>query len=319
MSIPMKDKFKIASIFGFIISLFALIIALFLLLPMWLPIVFYLILGAFLFFSTALIGLSLAKRGKDSIKASIINIFKNRKSILIPLNIGLMIAIFVLYVIVRDPDVSGEIYQNLFPVSIILGWVIATEFIGLSIFMGIKSIAKIKKIALSGSQSEVASKIRWSSFFIFLLLCFGFFFISLESMGFLPIIPTSGEQVSHSSLVILGILPSIVVAIFFSFCIVYSYHSTVKKNLIPRLNELIRFRDLVKNRDRIRVKELQAFYSSDKDFYDKMLRWVQKFNFILEGDTIILNKENLNDFIIELDNEYKKWQSQEKKKGFKKI
>ncbi len=52
----------------------------------------------------------------------------------------------------------------------------------------------------------------------------------------------------------------------------------------------------------------------EEQFLDKIYDWAEEFNFRIKGDTLIINRETINDFIDALDGHFKMWEKMEKVK-----
>ena len=64
---------------------------------------------------------------------------------------------------------------------------------------------------------------------------------------------------------------------------------------------------------RLNLNRMQNALDMDKRIFDnKIFEWAEEFSFTIDGDYLLINKETVSDFIDALDDEYKKWVSQDK-------
>lgn len=232
----------------------------------------------------------------------------------------LIISFLTFQIIVLIPIITAEFYQIFSICKNILGLISGGLSIGIVFYIAINTIKRFRKAAISGISSETIKTMKKSTFSIFILLGFGIFNLLIVIISIFPgfalfIFPMAYQQ----NFVNGSIGPIIFITILVSVFLIYVYRFILKNMALPKVEELIRFRDLLKGREKVSISELQLYYKNDEDFYEKVLQWVEKFNFTIDGDTIILNEESLEEFISTLDNEYKKWKYQEKKREKKKL
>ena len=49
----------------------------------------------------------------------------------------------------------------------------------------------------------------------------------------------------------------------------------------------------------------------EETFSEKVFEWAEEFNFIIDGDYLIVNKETLDDFMSALDSQFESWKKRE--------
>jgi len=97
-----------------------------------------------------------------------------------------------------------------------------------------------------------------------------------------------------------------------------------------KLNKLIKkkkervqfntFKTILQVSDRIQLDVIKKrLKMDDESFYKKLVAWKIKFDFIIEGDYIIVNKDTVSEFIDALDKQFMIWDEMEKDKKYKKI
>jgi len=94
-----------------------------------------------------------------------------------------------------------------------------------------------------------------------------------------------------------------------------SFESLFEKNDYNIFREEI-IKDLVEEKDKISIDSLQKmlnFQDSNK-FHIQVLEWAKKFSLIIDGDYLIINKDDLGFFVEELDRKYEEWTKLKPKK-----
>ena len=183
-----------------------------------------------------------------------------------------------------------------------MGLVIGIAFILLSIYIAINVINRSKNLVIEKKDFLVREYFRKYSYVIMLTLLIGILFIQLSFIEIYIYILNFG----------------VIVACFISCYLSTYYYDYLKKHLIPERAAIMRFRSIIEGHEKISIFELQKIFKEDKEFYDKLLKWVDQFNFSIDGDMLILNEESLEEFINLLDKQYKDWSKKERVK-FKKI
>jgi len=76
----------------------------------------------------------------------------------------------------------------------------------------------------------------------------------------------------------------------------------------PKIREEI-INELVEKNKKISINQLQKYlnFNDKKQFHLQILSWSKKYQFIIDGDNIIVNKNGLNLLIKDLENSYKEW------------
>ncbi len=75
---------------------------------------------------------------------------------------------------------------------------------------------------------------------------------------------------------------------------------------------LAKLKKILKVSVRIRMDQMRDILKMDQaTFNDKIIDWADEFGFIIDGDYINVKKDNVDDFINMLDNEFKAWEEKE--------
>lgn len=83
----------------------------------------------------------------------------------------------------------------------------------------------------------------------------------------------------------------------------------LEKDLIEKIKKII------KVSTRFRLDMMRDILGIDEIiFNDKILNWARDFNFKIDGDYLIINKDTALDFINELEKQFKMWEKPEKEK-----
>ena len=65
---------------------------------------------------------------------------------------------------------------------------------------------------------------------------------------------------------------------------------------------------------RINLDRMQNVLNMDKKTFDnKIFEWARDFNFTIDGDNLIINKETVSDFIDALDKQFASWEKGKEK------
>jgi len=223
--------------------------------------------------------------------------------ILLLINVVLIVIFLSLVVVLGDNALSEDARRNISLGKVILGLIIGIGGIVVSVYYMKISLTKAKKLSIYGNYSNLHNY-KWKSLFIvFLLISYSVFFI-VTSL-FLNTSPESQESYFFRYQVLYILTMTFTVSIFF----IIGYYQYLKNNIVPKWEETIRFGSLIENRNRIPIRELRGYFQGDKEFYDKLLRWVEQFNLSIEVDAIILNEETIDEFMKSLDDLYREWNS----------
>ncbi len=77
---------------------------------------------------------------------------------------------------------------------------------------------------------------------------------------------------------------------------------------------------LIKGADKIKIETIREKLNIEKQiFYPKIIKWASQFDFTLDGEYLILNKDTVSDFIDALDKKFEKWESMEREGVAKKL
>ena len=69
--------------------------------------------------------------------------------------------------------------------------------------------------------------------------------------------------------------------------------------------------------NKINMSKLKQDFSIDDKIFDKkVIEWLQKYDLTIDGDYLIISKENLDDFIKVLEDQFNKWENDSEKKLF---
>lgn len=95
----------------------------------------------------------------------------------------------------------------------------------------------------------------------------------------------------------------------------HSFKSLFEKKKDHMIREEL-IEDLVVEGQKIPIDALQKNlnFHDTKEFHIQVLEWAKKFHLIVDGDFLIVNKDNLSIFMDELDRKYKEWEKMEIKK-----
>ncbi|MFX1500529.1 MAG: hypothetical protein ACFFDH_06135 [Promethearchaeota archaeon] len=81
------------------------------------------------------------------------------------------------------------------------------------------------------------------------------------------------------------------------------------------MSSIEKLRKIINVSNKIKFDMLRDFLEIDeKTFNKKIVEWAEKFNLTIDGDEIIVNKEDVGDFIQTLEEQFKKWEFGEKTK-----
>ena len=100
-----------------------------------------------------------------------------------------------------------------------------------------------------------------------------------------------------------------------SFQLNHSFHSLLEDDNDHIIREDL-IEDLVEEKKKISIDKLQKNlnFHDTKKFHLQVLKWAKKFRLIIDGDYLIVNKDDLSIFLDELDRKYKEWEKIETKK-----
>jgi len=103
-------------------------------------------------------------------------------------------------------------------------------------------------------------------------------------------------QLPIMNVIILGMVVSciisLIVSLIFFFILKWKFS---KEEAIT-----ISFQDIIKDRTKLEIDELRKLFKLDKTaFYTKLLEWVERFEFEIDGDYILTNDETILDEAID--------------------
>jgi len=103
--------------------------------------------------------------------------------------------------------------------------------------------------------------------------------------------------------IVYSLIISIIVGIIFFVILRWKYS---KEEAIT-----ISFQDIIKDRTKLEIDELRKLFKLDKTtFYTKLLEWVERFEFEIDGDYILTNDETILDeaidSLVEMQEEWRK-------------
>ena len=77
-------------------------------------------------------------------------------------------------------------------------------------------------------------------------------------------------------------------------------------------DSLEKIKRIVKVSDRIEIDMMRESLKMKKgEFLDKLYIWAEKFNFRIDGNTLVINKDTVSDFLEALDQQFDTWENQE--------
>jgi len=77
---------------------------------------------------------------------------------------------------------------------------------------------------------------------------------------------------------------------------------------------LEKIKEIMKVSTRIKFNMLRNILDTDKKTFDnKIFEWAKEFNFIIDGDSLVINKDTVSDFIDALDREFVLWRENKKR------
>jgi hypothetical protein len=69
-----------------------------------------------------------------------------------------------------------------------------------------------------------------------------------------------------------------------------------------------KFQEIISVSDRLSVQRIaEVLEMSSKDIWKRVFDWAKQFNFRIDGEDLVFNKETVNEFIASLDTEFRKW------------
>ncbi|MBY9003170.1 MAG: hypothetical protein KGD73_04300 [Candidatus Lokiarchaeota archaeon] len=220
------------------------------------------------------------------------------------INIILIIVVLILYAYFNELTQSNLGFSNF--IFLIIG----IEFLLLSILIAFRIIKKSKIIALEREQFQVKSYFKKYSFIMTFTLTVGFilFFLNINDLSYVDYYVN---------------IETVIIIIIIAFCLLSSlisliYYRYLKKYIVTKRTDIMKFRSIIKGREKLSIFELENIFKDDKEFYEKLLKWIEQFNFRIDGEMLILNEENIEDFIVLLDKQYEDWNKKERAK-YKKI
>lgn len=81
---------------------------------------------------------------------------------------------------------------------------------------------------------------------------------------------------------------------------------------------LDKIKQMIRVSTRINLDRMQdALDMDNKTFNDKIFDWAEEFEFIIDGDYLIINKETISDFIDSLDRQFAMWEKAEEERDGK--
>jgi len=97
--------------------------------------------------------------------------------------------------------------------------------------------------------------------------------------------------------------------------VVYSCRQKKAKSEKLERDFIEKIKKIIKVSTRFRLDMMRDILGIDEIiFNDKLLNWARDFNFKIEGDYLIINKDTALDFINELERQFKMWEKPEKEK-----
>jgi len=250
---------------------------------------------------------------KDKIKSVFTNLSQKLR---LWAKITLLITIILLTLLITITTISinlpeSDPIQQMFIIGkIIIGMIFGIEFVILTGVMVANSHRKIKRLAILGRDRDLTRSL-WK-YPILIMFPFGIatFFLYSSVIDLLFI-----EYLTRAFYHPMDLYYLISIPTFISIIVVCTYRGIIKKTILPKWRETVNFKSLIGRRSKISIKELQRNFRGKKDyFYDSLLEWIRQFQFTIEGDMIILNKDTVEDFIKTLDSKYREWDMIEKKK-----
>lgn len=106
------------------------------------------------------------------------------------------------------------------------------------------------------------------------------------------------------------ILIPVILAIAFSIAMIIIMKGIVKKREKP---ETIRkIEQIVKVSDRVKLDMMRkTLKMTEEAFLERIYNWAERFNFKIDGDYLVINKETVDSFLNELDKQYSEWEKTE--------
>ncbi|MFX1447213.1 MAG: hypothetical protein ACFFCG_03670 [Promethearchaeota archaeon] len=98
--------------------------------------------------------------------------------------------------------------------------------------------------------------------------------------------------------IVLGILISLIISLIVGII----FFLILRKKYSKEEKVIISFQDKIKDKTKIEIEELRKLFTFDKAvFYTKLLEWVERYKFTIDGDYILTNDDNILEAIDSLE------------------
>ncbi len=88
--------------------------------------------------------------------------------------------------------------------------------------------------------------------------------------------------------------------------------------IISEKGKLEKIKKIVKVSNRVNIEMMRNALDLDKKSFDiQLIEWADRFDFIIDGDYLIINQDTISSFINMLDKQYEEWEKLEKDKKSK--
>jgi hypothetical protein len=117
-----------------------------------------------------------------------------------------------------------------------------------------------------------------------------------------------GELIIYGQPLINAIIAMIVMSLIISLIVSFIFFIILLRKYSKEEAITISFQDRIKDKTAIEIDELRKLFRLDKPaFYTTLLEWVERFEFVIDGDYILTNDDTILDAIDSLKETQKDW------------